>query len=123
MLSITTRLVGLLGSPMLFLVDRSITDFLQHILAFNQFAKGRVLMIEPVHGCEADEELRTGRIRIGPRAIEITPRSWAMIVKLGLDLVSGTALSVAVLFRRIFRVRVAALDHESFDDAVENGPS
>ena len=49
MLSITTRLVGLLGSPMLFLVDRRVTDFLQHILAFNQFAEGRVLMVEPVH--------------------------------------------------------------------------
>ncbi len=64
MLSITTRLVGLLGSPMLFLVDRNVTDFLQHILAFNQFAKGRVLMIEPVHRCEADEELRTGGVWI-----------------------------------------------------------
>ena len=64
MLSITTRLVGLLGSPMLFLVDRNVTDFLQHILAFNQFAEGRVLMIEPVHRGEADEELRTGGVRI-----------------------------------------------------------
>ena len=64
MLSITTRLVGLLGSPMLFLVDRNVTDFLQHIVAFNQFAKGRVLMVEPVHRGEADEELRTGGVRI-----------------------------------------------------------
>ena len=28
-----------------------ITDFSQHIIAFNQFAERRVLMIEPVHRC------------------------------------------------------------------------
>ena len=64
MLSITTRLVGLLGSPMLFLVTGMSPIFSQHILAFNQFAKGRVLMVEPVHRAEADEELRTGRVWI-----------------------------------------------------------
>ena len=77
MLSITTRLVGLLGSPVLFLVTGMSPIFSQHILAFNQFTKGRVLMIEPVHGCKADEELRAGP-ESGSllRAIEITPRSW-----------------------------------------------
>src|SRR5512133_2941648 len=45
---------------------RNLTNFLQHILAFNQFAKGRVLMVEPVHRREADEELRTGGVRIRP---------------------------------------------------------
>jgi hypothetical protein len=46
----------------------------------------------------------------------------AIIVELGLDVVSGAALPVAVLFYRIFRIRVAALDHEFFDDPVENRP-
>ena len=44
-----------------------------------------------------------------------------MIVKLGFDLVTWTTSSVAVFFCRIFRIRVAALDHEPFDDPVENG--
>ena len=43
-----------------------------------------------------------------------------MIVKLSLDLVTRTTLSVTVLFCRIFRIRVAALDHEFFDDPMEN---
>ena len=43
-----------------------------------------------------------------------------MIVELGLDVVTGSALPVAVLFCRIFRIRIAALDHEFFDDPVEN---
>src|SRR5690348_16421388 len=43
-----------------------------------------------------------------------------MIVELGLDLVVGAALSVGVLFRRIFRIRIAALNHEILDDPMEN---
>ena len=43
-----------------------------------------------------------------------------MIVELGIDVVTGSALPVAILFCRIFRIRIAALDHESFDDPVEN---
>ena len=45
-----------------------------------------------------------------------------MIVEFGLDLVTRSALAVAFLFRWIFRIWVAALDHESFDDAVKNSP-
>jgi hypothetical protein len=37
--------------------DRRAPDFSQHIIAFNQFAKGRVLMIEAADVPEADEEL------------------------------------------------------------------
>ena len=45
MLSITTRLVGLLVRPCCS-GHRRVTDFFQHILAFDQFAERRVLMIE-----------------------------------------------------------------------------
>ena len=45
-----------------------------------------------------------------------------MIVELGLDVVAGSAFAVAVLFCRVLRIRIAALDHESFDDSVENCP-
>src|SRR6266480_529284 len=84
--------------------DRNITDFLEHILAFNQFTKGCVLMVEPVHSGEADEELRAGRIRIGAARHRNHTAVVAMIVELGLDLVTRTTLSVTVLFRRILRI-------------------
>src|SRR4029077_8321729 len=101
---------------------RSVTDFLEHVLAFNQFAKGRVLMIKPVHRAEADEELRTGRVRIRPARHRNHAAVVAMIVELGLEVVPGSALPVAVLFCRIFRIRIAALAHEFFYDPVENRP-
>ena len=44
-----------------------------------------------------------------------------MIVEFGLDLVTRSALTVAVLLRWILRIRVAALNHEAFDDPVKNG--
>src|SRR5437773_9298328 len=43
-----------------------------------------------------------------------------MIVELGLDVVTRAAFAVAVLFRRVLRIWIAALDHEAFDDPVEN---
>ena len=47
MLSITTRLVGLLGCAMLFLVTGVSPIFSSTSSAFDQFAEGRVLMVEP----------------------------------------------------------------------------
>src|SRR5437773_9629042 len=44
-----------------------------------------------------------------------------VIVQLSFDVVTRTALSVTVLFHRIFRIWIASLDHELFDDPVENG--
>ena len=58
--SIMTRLVGLLISPMLFWRHRRVADFLQHVVAFDQFAKRRVLMIEPRYRRETNKKLRAG---------------------------------------------------------------
>src|SRR5262245_21418692 len=79
-------------------------------------------MIEPVHRGEADEELRTGRVWIRPSRHRDHAAVVTMIAELGLDVVPGSACAVAVLFCRIFRIRIAALDHESFDDPMENCP-
>src|SRR5882724_917404 len=43
-----------------------------------------------------------------------------MIIELGFNLVARIALSVTVLFRRVLRIRIAALNHEIFDDSMEN---
>src|SRR5437870_8443726 len=76
-------------------------------------------MIEPMHWCETDKKLRPSRIRIRPaRHRENTALVW-MIVKLGLDVVIGSAFAVAVLCR-IFRIRIAALNHEFLNDPMEN---
>src|SRR6266513_5200203 len=46
--------------------DWNLADFFQDVRAFDQLAERGVLPIEPPDGREADEELRTGRIWIGP---------------------------------------------------------
>jgi len=43
-----------------------------------------------------------------------------MIVKLGLDVCDRVRLAVAVLLCRIFRIRIAALNHEFLNDPMEN---
>src|SRR5438874_13784472 len=78
-------------------------------------------MIEPVYWCETDEELRAGRVRIRFARHRDHAVLMRMIVKLGFDLVTWATSSVAVFFCRIFRIRVAALDHEPFDEPAENG--
>src|SRR5437016_1750563 len=103
-------------------LDRRVANFLQHVIAPDQRAESRVLMIEPMYRRETDEELRSGRIWIGRARHGDHTAIVRMIVKFGLDFVIRTALSVTVLFRGIFRIWIATLDHEVFDDSVENRP-
>src|ERR1700751_2810368 len=42
-----------------------VADFIEHIQAFDQFAKGGVLMIEPVNRFQTNEELAACRVRLG----------------------------------------------------------
>jgi len=37
------------------------------------------------------------------------------------DTIAGTANSIAAFFRRIFRIRITALDHEPLDNTVKGG--
>ena len=77
-------------------------------------------MIEPMDWCETDKKLRPSRIRIRPACHRDNTALVWMIVKLGLDVVIGSAFAVAVLLCRIFRIRVAALNHELLNDPMEN---
>src|SRR5438309_10665716 len=79
-------------------------------------------MVEPAYRGEADEELRAGGVGIWPARHRDYAALVTVIVELGLDIVTRSALAVAVFFCRVFRIRIAALDHESFDDPVENRP-
>src|SRR5439155_13931092 len=98
----------------------SVADFFQDFVAFDQFTETRVLPIEPRNRRETDEELRAGRIRIGhARHRDHAALMW-VIVEFSFDFVAGSALSKAVLFRWIFRIRIAALNHESLDDAMKS---
>src|SRR5207247_6575946 len=42
------------------------------------------------------------------------------VIEFGFDFVTRSAFSIAAFFSRIFRVWIAALDHESLDDTMEN---
>src|SRR5216684_5446561 len=77
---------------------RSVTDFLQHIVAFNEFAERRVLMVEPAYRGEADEELRTGGVGIWSTRHRDYAALVTVIVELGLDVVTRSAFAVAVFF-------------------------
>ena len=44
-----------------------------------------------------------------------------VLVEFGLDLVTRSAFAVVVFFCRVFRIRIASLNHEPLDNAVKNG--
>ena len=96
-------------------------DFFQHVVAFDQFAEGGVLAVEESWVAVADEKLGASRIGIiRARHGEHTAFVGAF-VEFRFDLVAGAAGAPVIFLARIFCQRVAALDHETFDDAVKTG--
>src|SRR5207245_7312589 len=92
-------------------LDRRVANFLQHVIAPDQRAESRVLMIEPMHRRETDEELRSGRIWIGRARHGDHTAIVRTIVKFGLDFVIRTALSVTLIFSRWSRTAHTPLEH------------
>src|SRR5438105_5675286 len=77
-------------------------------------------MVERRYRREIDEKLRAGRIRIGFARHRDYSALVRMIIDLGFDFVTRAARAVAILFGRVLGIRIAALDHESFNDPVKN---
>ncbi len=61
-----------------------VTDFFQNIIAFDQLAERRVLMVEPAYRGEAEEELRAGGVGIRPARHRDHAALVTVIVELGL---------------------------------------
>src|SRR6185369_6598152 len=101
--------------------DRSLGNFFQRVVAFDQLAERGVLVVEAGSRGVADEELAAGGIRIArPSHRDDAPLVFAG-VELGVDRIARAALAVGRFLRGILRVRLAALDHETVDDAMERG--
>src|SRR5262245_65558217 len=101
-------------------------NFFQHIVAFDQFAKGGVLAVEKRWALTwlavADEELaacRIGVLRAGHRddATHVRP-----VVELSFDLVARIAGPPFDFFGGILGLGITTLDHEAFDNTLETGP-
>ncbi len=98
-----------------------IANLAEHIVAFDQFTKSRVLAIEERSIAKANEELTTGRIgmsrtRHGDHAALVRT-----IVEFRFDFVTRIACAPASFGTGILCQRIAALDHETFDDTMKTG--
>src|SRR5262245_41082117 len=83
-------------------------DLFQHVVAFDEFAEGRVLVIQEPRLAVADEELAAGGIRVrraghGQRAAQMR-----LVVELSFDRVAGSALAPDTFFAVVLRVGIAA---------------
>ena len=96
-------------------------DFGQHVVAFDQLTERCVLMIEKSRATVADEKLRAGGIRVLRARHGDDAAHMRVVIELGLDVVTRPASAPHIFLARVFRKRVAALNHEAFDDAVKTG--
>src|SRR5262249_3146336 len=97
-------------------------DLVRDLDALRDAAERRVLPIEEAGVLDADEELTARAVRVvGPRHGQHAALVRG-VVELGLDGVAGSPRAVlAARSLRVLGVRIAALDHEARDHAVERG--
>src|SRR5262249_38233769 len=95
-------------------IARGAHDLLEDILPFHQFAEDGVLAREPLRRRNSDEELRAVGVRASvshrqfARFVEIMRRAFGFVF----ELISGPPEAGSG--------GVASLDHETWDDAMEN---
>lgn len=93
------------------------TQSLHHLHAIVHAPKDRMLAIQPLRGRQRYEELRSVRVRarVGHRQ-----NAGAAVLQIRMDLV-GELLTVDTGAAATGAGRIAALDHEVADDAMEDG--
>src|SRR5579871_5896782 len=104
----------ILARPVL-AVAREIGDLIDHILTFDHFAEDGVFPGEPRCGRDGDEELRS----VGVRA-SVGHGQLAGLVKF-VRRAFGFVFELIARAAHACSLRIAALDHEIWNDAVEDG--
>ena len=94
-------------------------DFFQNVVAFDQLAERGVLMVEERRVAMTDEKLAAGGIGIVRAGHGNDAAHVRAVIELGLDLVTRPARAPQVFLARVLGQRVAALNHETFDDPVK----
>src|SRR5688572_22244845 len=102
-------------------VPRRADDLVRHIHAARHLPEGGVLAVEEVRVLHHDEELAARAVRAGGAGHGDDAAGVGRVVELGLDLVAGVPGAVHGAVLVVLGVRVAALDHETGDHAVEGG--
>src|SRR5688500_15780714 len=96
---------------------RRVANPAEHVVTFDQLTEGGVLAVEEFCVGEANEKLAAGRVGVLRTGHGDDAAHVRFFVELGFYFVTRAAgADHRVVF---FAERVAALDHEAFDDAVE----
>ena len=77
-------------------------DLFEHVVAFDQLAEGRVLMIQLGRAAVADEELASGGIGIVGAGHGNDAADVGMVVEFGVDLIAGAARSPGSFLGGVF---------------------
>src|SRR5262249_49879832 len=96
-------------------------DLFQHIIAFDQFAKSRVLTVKKRRIREANEKLATRGIRMLRARHRNDTAFMLATIKFRFDFVTWIARAPFRFLRGILGLWIAALDHESLDDSMKTG--
>ena len=97
------------------------TGEVQNVIAFDQLAERGVLLVQKAGVTEADEKLAASRIRMLRTRHGKHAAHMGLVVELSLELFARAAGAPAFFHAGVFGQRIAALDHEAFDDAMKRG--
>src|SRR5204863_306294 len=84
------------------LSHRRVADLAEHVVTFEQPAKGSVLAVEKFGIAQANKKLTPGRIRVLRAGHREDAAHVRLVVELGLDLITWTARPPAACHRRVF---------------------
>src|SRR5437660_39131 len=96
-----------------------VPQFPENVIAFAQFAKSGVLAVEERCVTQANKKLASGRVGILGTRHGNDASNMRTLVELRVDIVARSTGAPARLGARVPGQRIAALNHEAFDDAMK----
>ena len=102
-------------------IDRRLADLLQHVLALDEMTKGGVVAVEVLRGIQANEELAARRIRVLGAGHGNDSGHMMALIEFCFHIMVGAAASPHRFLAGVLAERIAALNHETLDDAMKSG--
>src|SRR4051812_21824580 len=100
--------------------DGCLADFSEDLVPGNELPERCVFTVKKGRITQTNEELATGRIRIIRASHGNNAALMRAFVKLSFDLVAWVTGTPLVFSPQIFGQRIAALNHEAFDDPMKS---
>src|SRR5580765_2488960 len=101
-------------------VFRQVDNLIRDLHPFHHFPKDRILPIEKIRVLDDNEELRTGTVGVVRPRHGDNPPAVRNVVKLSLEPLTRSTLTVGLRLIQIFGIGVAALNHKAWNHSMKD---